>query len=136
MQIFKEGYEKMQDGSVQIKLSPVLLRYQTTPHSMTKVPPAELLMKRRLHTQLNRLVPSRADCIRTKQSQKMATHNYYTKEMEILEDHVVYAKDSQYKKAWMQGTVMKKTGPVSAQVQLDNRSEDIHLAAPRPCLKP
>ena len=56
--------------------------------------------------------------------------------MEILEDHVVYAKDSQYKKAWMQGTVMKKTGPVSAQVQLDNRSEDIHLAAPRPCLKP
>ena len=52
----------------------------------------------------------------------MTAHNYYTKEMEILKDQVVYAKDSRYKKASMQGTVMEKTGPVSARVQLDNRT--------------
>ena len=53
VQIFKEGYEKMEGGSVQTKLSRFLLSYHTTPHSTTGVPPAELLMKRRLHTQLS-----------------------------------------------------------------------------------
>ena len=48
VRIFKEGYEKMEDGSVQTKLSRFLLSYRTTPHSTTGVPPAELLMKRRL----------------------------------------------------------------------------------------
>ena len=118
--VFKEGYEKMEDGSVQTKLSWFLLSYRTTPHSTTGVPPAELLMKRRLHTHLNQLVPCVADRIRNKQSQQKAAHDYHAKEREILEGQAVYAKDFRYKKAWMPGTVMEKTGPVSAQVQLDN----------------
>ena len=74
VRIFKEGYEKMEDGSVQTKLSRLLLSYRTTPHSTTGVPPAELLMKRRLHAHLNQLVPSRADRVRNKQSQQKAAH--------------------------------------------------------------
>jgi len=66
VRIFKEGCEKMENGSVQTKLSRFLLSYRTTPHSTTGVPPAELLMKRRLHTQLNRLVPSVANRVRNK----------------------------------------------------------------------
>ena len=85
VRIFKEGYEKMEDGSVQTKLSPFLLSYCTTPHSATGVPPAELLMKGRLHTQLNQLVPSVADRVRNKQSQQKAAHDYHAKEREILE---------------------------------------------------
>ena len=72
VRIFKEGYEEMEDGSVQTKLSRFLLSYRTTPHSTTGVPPAELLMKRRLHTHLNQLVPSIADRVRNKQSQQKA----------------------------------------------------------------
>ena len=64
--IFKKGYEKIEDGSVQTKLSQFLLSYRTTPHGTNGVPPAELLMKRRLHTQLNRLVPSVANRVRNK----------------------------------------------------------------------
>ena len=119
VRIFKEGYEKMEDGSVQTKLSRFLLSYRTTPHSTTGVPPAELLMKRRLHTQLNQFVPSVADHVRNKQSQQKAAHDYHA-EREILEGQAVYAKDFRYKKAWIPGTVMEKTGPVSARVQLDN----------------
>jgi len=77
-------------------------------------------MKRRLHTQLNQLVPSIADRVRNKQSQQKAAHDYHAKESEILDDQAVYAKDFRYKKAWMPGTVVEKTGPVSARVQLDN----------------
>ena len=108
VRIFKEGYEKMEGGSVQTKLSRFLLSYRTTPHSTTGVQPAELLMKRRLHTQLSQLVPSVANRVRNKQ------------EREILEGQAVYAKDFRNKKAWMSGTVVEKTGPVSARVQLDN----------------
>ena len=77
-------------------------------------------MKRRLHTHLNQLVPSVADRVRNKQSQQKAAHDYHAKEREILEGQAVYAKDFRYKKAWMPGIVVEKTGPVSARVQLDN----------------
>ena len=120
VRIFKEGYEKMEDGSAQTKLSRFLLGYRTTPHSTTGVPPAELLMKRRFHTQLNHLVPSVADRVRNKQSQQKVAHDYHAKEREIPEGQAVYAKDFLYKKSWIPGTVAEKTGPVSARVQLDN----------------
>ena len=92
VRIFKEGYEKMEDGSVQTKLSRFLLSYCTTPHSTTGVPPAELLMKRRLHTHLNQLVPSIADRVRNKQSQQKVAHDYHAQERGILEGQAVYAK--------------------------------------------
>ena len=84
VRIFKESYEKMEGGSVQKKLSRFLLSYRTTPHSTTGVPLAELLMKRRLHTQLNQLIPSVANRVRNKQSQQKAAHDYHAKEREIL----------------------------------------------------
>jgi len=120
VRIFKEGYEKMENGSVQTKLSQFLLSYCTTPHSTTGVPPAEVFMNQRLHTQLNQLVPSIANRVRNKQSQQKAAHDYHAKETEILESQTVYVKDFWNKKAWTPGTVVEKTGPVSAHVQLDN----------------
>ena len=120
VRIFKEGYEKMEEGSVQTKLSRFLLSYRTTPHSTTGVPPAELLMKRKLHTQLNRLIPSIANRVRDKQSQQKTAHDYHAKEREMVEGQAVYAKDLRHKKTWMSGTIVEKTGPVSTCVQLDN----------------
>ena len=52
VRIFK-GYKKMEDGSVQTKLSRFLLSYRTTPHSTSGVEPAELPMKRKLRTHLD-----------------------------------------------------------------------------------
>ena len=118
--IFKEGYEKMEGGSVQTKLSRFLLSYHTTPHSTTGVLLAELLMKRRLHTQLHQLVPNLTNGVRNKQSEQMAARDYHAKEREILEGRAVYAKDFWNKKVWMPGPVVEKTGPVSARVQLDD----------------
>ena len=82
VRIFKEGFEKMEGGSVKTKLSRFLLSYRTTPHSTTGVPPAELLMKRKLHTQLNQIVPSIANRVRNKQSQQKVAHDYHARERE------------------------------------------------------
>lgn len=38
------------------------------------------------------------------------------------EGQAVYVKDFRYKKTWMPGTVVEKTGPVSARIQLDDGS--------------
>ena len=38
------------------------------------------------------------------------------------EGQAVYVKDFRYKKTWMPGTVVDKTGPVSARIQLDDGS--------------
>ncbi|KAL9976654.1 hypothetical protein ACROYT_G013977 [Oculina patagonica] len=97
VQIFKEGYEKMEEGSVQTKLSRFLLSYRTTPHSTTGVSPAELLMRRKLHTQLNRLIPSVANKVRDKQSQQKTAHDYHAKEREVVEGQAVYTKDFRHK---------------------------------------
>ena len=119
VRIFREGYEKMEEGSVQTKLSRFLLSYRTTPHSTTGAPPAELLLKRKLHTQLNRLVPSLANRVRNKQAQQKAAHDYHAKEWEMVEGQAVYAKDFRHKRSWRPGTIVEKTDPMSTHVQLD-----------------
>ena len=120
VRVFKEGFEKMGEGSIQTKLSLFLLRYRTTPRSTTGVPPAELLMKRKLRTQLYRLCPNVAD--RSKQFKQKAAHDYHAKKRTLDEGQAVYVKDFRHKKTWMPGTVVDKTGPVSARIQLDDGS--------------
>ena len=77
-------------------------------------------MKRKLHTHLDRMLPSVADRVRSKQSQQKATHDYHARERTIEDGQAVYAKDFRYKKTWMPGTVVGKIGPVSARIQFDN----------------
>ena len=98
VRVFKEGFKKMGEGSIQTKLSRFLLSYRTTPHSTTGVPPAELLMKRKLRTQLDRLYPNVADRVRSKQSKQKAAHDYHAKERILDEGQAVYVKDFCYKK--------------------------------------
>ena len=57
VRVFKEEIEeteKIEEGTMRTKLSRFLLRYRITPHTTTRVAPAELLelMKRRLRTHL------------------------------------------------------------------------------------
>ena len=120
VRVFKEGFEKMGEGSIQTKISRFFLRYRTTPHSTTGVPPAELLAKRKLHTQLDRIFPSVADRVRSKQSKQKAVRYYHATEGTLEEGQAVHAKDFRYKKTWIPGTLVEKTGPVSARIQLDD----------------
>ena len=79
-------------------------------------------MKRKLHTQLDRLYPNVVDRVRSKQAKQKAAHYYHAKERTLDEGQAVYVKDFRYKKTWMPGTVVDKTGPVSDRIQLDDGS--------------
>ena len=121
---FKEAMEKMEGGNVNKKLTRFLLTYRTTPHATTGVTPAELLMKRHVRTRLDLMRPRVAGVMARQASQK-ATHDHHAKERDIQVNDPVYAKDFRQKNTWMPGTVTRKTGPVSAQVQLEGSGQII-----------
>lgn len=90
---FKEGVEKMEEGTMQDKLSRFLLKYRTTPHTTTGVTPAELLMKRKLRTKLDLMVPNTASLVRRKQEHQKQTHDHYAKNRDFEASDPVFIKD-------------------------------------------
>ena len=102
----------MQEGTIQDKLSRFLLNYRTTPRTTTGVTPAELLMKRKLQTKLDLIVPNTASLVRQKQ-----THDHHAKHRDFEANDPVFIKDFSSPKSWQKGTVVQTTGPVSALVE-------------------
>ena len=115
---FKEGVEKMEEGTMQDKLSRFLLKYRTTPHTTTGATPAELLMKRKLRTKLDLVVPNTASLVRQKQEHQKQTHDHHAKNRDFEASDPVFIKDFSSPKSWQKGTVVQTTGPVSALVEL------------------
>ena len=110
--------EKMEEGTMQDKLSRYLLKYRTTPHMTTGVPPAELLMKRKLKTKLDLIVPNTASLVRQKQERQKQTHDHHAKHRDFEASDPVFIKDFSSPKSWQKGTVVQTTGPISALVEL------------------
>ena len=138
IQVFKEGIEKMEGGTIRTKLSRFLLKYRITPHRTTGVAPAELLMKRRIRTHLDEVQPRVVEHVEDKQFQQKKAHDQHGKERIIKAGDHVFVREFCKQKAWQKGIVLKLAGPVSAQVQLDNgQTMRRHLDHIRKCyLKP
>ena len=58
VQTVKQGVRKQQGGSLQSKVVRFLFAYRTTPHSVTRHTPAELMMGRQLRTRLDCVLPN------------------------------------------------------------------------------
>ena len=90
-------------------------------------------MRRKLHTQLDRIFPSQEDLVPSISTKKTA-YDYHAKERKIQEGQAVCVKDFPAKKIWSPGTVVTKTGFVSAQVKLENgtlvRRHQDHIQSP------
>ena len=138
VRVFKEGIEKMEEGTMRTKLSRFLLKYRITPHTTTGVAPAELLMKRRLRTHLDQIQPKVVERVEDKQWHQKKAHDQHAKERIIETGDHVFVRDFRKPKAWLKGVVLKLTGPVSAQIRLENgQTLRRHLDQIRKCyLKP
>jgi len=94
--------ERMEGGIVQTKLSQFLLKYRTTPHSTTGVPPAQMLMKKKTRTRL----PNTASQLRLKQGYQkyMYAHDYHGKERDLDASDPVFLRDfsSTSPKSWQE----------------------------------
>lgn len=120
VRVFKEGIEKMEGGNMQNKLSRFLLKYRATPHSTTGVTPAQLLMKKKIRTRLDLLLPNIASQVRLKQGYQKHAHNYHAKERDLDANAPVFLRDfsSSSPKSWQKGTIVHTSGPVSALIEL------------------
>ena len=75
IKIVKSGLRRMSGGTLETKLSRFLLSYRTTPYATTGVTSAELLMKRKLQTNLDKLKPSTSTTVLLSLSEILSWQN-------------------------------------------------------------
>ena len=120
VQTFKNALKrgKTDPGSLKQKLAQFLLRYRTTPNTVSARTPAELFLKRQLRTRLDLLHP----CLRTKVASKQACakdrRDRSAKERQFDIGEEVFVQNFRGEPRWLAGTVVEETGPVSYRVQV------------------
>ncbi len=119
MQTVKEGMRKMVGGSLETRLSRLLFSYRLTPHTTTGISPAELVMGRRLRSQLDQLQPDVGVRVRGNQERQKQGHDSLVKEQNLHPGEKVYTENFGKKPRWIPGVVEESQGPVSYTVELE-----------------
>jgi len=120
---FKQGLKSTSGNSIQEKLSKFLLKYRITPHTTTGVPPAELLMKRRLRTKMDLLYPDVGKRVTQQQEKQKDTHDNSKALRTFKDGDLVYAENFNSSPRWIPATVIKSNGPLSYLVKTSDGRE-------------
>ena len=80
------------EKSFEERLAVFLLAYRVTPHSTTGVAPFQLLMRRRLHTRLNRIFQDERDVVERHQKQQTEAHNSHARQRQFAVGDTVYLR--------------------------------------------
>ena len=119
VQTFKNGLKRTPGATIQEKLSKFLFTYRITPQTTTGIPPAQLLMGRRLRSRLDRLFPDTSQRVEEKQAKQALQHDTSKPLRTFKVNDTVYVKDfSTASPTWIPGKVVKVTGPLSYHVEL------------------
>ena len=108
------------DKSLRHRLDEFLFRYRITPHGTTGEKPCVLMLNRSLRTRLDLIRPSLRSDVMTQQA-KSRKHNYPMRKFQ--QGDPVMMKDYSYRRdhPWSYAEVVKKTGPVSYNVQANGK---------------
>ena len=90
---FKQDLREMSQGTVRERLIAFLFKYRITPHSTTGIPPAELLMGRRLRSRLDLLQPNLTSKIQQSQMTQKQNHDIKKPYRQFVEGDLVYAEN-------------------------------------------
>nr|XP_061834657.1 uncharacterized protein K02A2.6-like [Nerophis lumbriciformis] len=112
VRVFKEAIKKMGEGSVETKVSRFLFKYRSTPQTTTGITPAELLMNRRLRTQLDMVRPALSDKVGSNQAKQKQNHDKRARDRVFTDCEAVYIRGYAGQK-WIQARLVERTGPVS-----------------------
>ena len=112
VKIVKSGLRMMSGGTLETKLSRFLFSYWSTPHTTTGVTPAELLIKRKLQTNIDWLRPSTSTTVLLSQDQKF--HHDRTAKMRMFhKGQEIFAQNFNSSPGWLAGHVLKGTVALS-----------------------
>ena len=123
VQIVKKGLKKITRGSMRTRLAQILFAYRLTPQSTTGVSPSELLLGRRPRSRLDLLKPNTAERVEENQLKQKEKHDQRSRERNFAVDDDVFARNYHNGDKWLSGKILKKTGPVSYRVRLENGKE-------------
>ena len=93
VQTFKACMKKLSEGSLQDRVNSFLFKYCTTPQTTTGVTPAELLLGRKLRSQLDLLVLDIGERVRKRHSLQKHSHDLHAKDEQFQENNPVLAKN-------------------------------------------
>ena len=123
VQTFKQGISRIEGSTTQEKISKFLFKYRITPHSVTGVPPSELLLGRRLRCRLDTWHPDISQRVEHQQRRQKQAHDCATPQRSFNVGDLVFAENfTGTPPKWLPGTVVTVTGPLSYQVQLESGS--------------
>ena len=118
VQTFKESMKRLKEGTVETRLARFLLKYRVTPHSSTGTSPSELMMGRRLRTQLDLLCPDTGRNVQQSQERQKRAHDSHAKPRHFKVDDTVYARNYSRGPSWLAGVVVEQEGSVLFRVRL------------------
>ena len=120
VQTFKAKLKRMQTGSLTTKISRILLRQHTTPHSTTGVPPCQILMGRMIKTPMAAVFPSVQAKVQAKQGAMKKAFDLKVAPRDFELEEVVYSRNYGQGSKHLPGNVDKQ-GSVTYGVLLKDK---------------
>ena len=112
--------KKVSSGTIWDRISKFLFQYRITPHTMTGLPPCEMLMGRKLRSRLDLLKPDVQARVISKQAKQKSNRDKHGKPRTFVEGERVYAKNFGQGNRWLPGLIVSSKGPVSFEIKLQN----------------
>ena len=112
VQILKNSLKKSELGYIHKQLARLLFHYRTTPHTITGISPAELLMGRPLRTHLDLLRPYIATRVHMSQDSQKLNYDRKSRSRSFSVEESVFARQSNNDSPWIPGTVAAKLSTV------------------------
>lgn len=110
------------------RLANILLRYRTTPQSLTGVSPAELFLKRQPRKRFHILQPSTEQKVHKQQENQNLRHNVQQTKMRELSAHDhASMRNMRGSEQWVPGTVKMKLGPLTNLVRVGRQLRYVHM---------
>ena len=120
VQTFKSFMKKSTSGSIETRVSRFLMQYRITPQTTTGISPAEMMMGRRPRSRLDLLIPNLATKMQHKQQSQKHYHDKRSRQRIFEVGDRVNVKNFPTGDNWLQGTIVKVSGPLSFQVKLQD----------------
>ncbi len=116
VQTLKNGLKRLKEGTLSACF---LFNYRQTPQTTTGTSPAQLLLGRPLRSRLDLLRPDVSRRFQGRQEKQKEAHNTHSADRELATGDLVYAGNFGRGPYWLPGRIMKQTGPISFQVQME-----------------
>ena len=122
VQTFKRAMKAGEgDGkSLNHRLSDFLFDYRSSEHATTAVSPSELFFQRKLRTRFNLLRPDTKSVVTSKQADQKMGHDKHSKLRSLFPGQPVMVRDFRKHNKWIPGHILKKLGPVTYSVEIEN----------------